>query len=132
MSFDDAILSCNILESVKNHLKGDLNTQGALSEFMKFISILNDFATKERISIKIANIFLPKLKEIMYIFGLKIVELSAMEVEEIKKLILKRNQFRKNKEFDKSDELRRQAKEKYSIELIDHKNYRTIWKKVEK
>jgi cysteinyl-tRNA synthetase len=132
VSFDDPIFSCNILESVKNHLKGDLNTQGALSEFMKFISILNDFATKERISIKIANIFLPKLKEIMYVFGLKIVELSAMEVEEIKKLILKRNQFRKNKEFDKSDELRRQAKEKYSIELIDHKNYRTIWKKVEK
>ncbi|HET7642350.1 MAG TPA: cysteine--tRNA ligase, partial [Nitrososphaeraceae archaeon] len=132
VSFDDTIFSYNILESVKNHLKEDLNTQGALSEFMKFISILNDFATKERISIKIANIFLPKLKEIMYVFGLKIVELSAMEVEEIKKLILKRNQFRKNKEFDKSDELRRQAKEKYSIELIDHKNYRTICKKVEK
>ena len=110
----------------------DFNTHGALNEFMKFISIINDFATKDSISIQMANTLLPKLKEIMYIFGLKIIELSATEIEEINKLILKRNQFRKIKDFEKSDELRRQVKEKYSVELIDHKDFRTIWKKVEK
>ncbi|MGE0242953.1 MAG: cysteine--tRNA ligase [Nitrososphaeraceae archaeon] len=131
-SFDNSILSHDILESVKNYLKADLNTQAALSEFMKFISLLNDIATKERITTKMSNILLPILKEILYIFGLKIVKLSTIDIEEINKLILTRNHFRKNKEFEKSDELRRQLKEKYSIELIDHKNYRTIWKKVEK
>jgi cysteinyl-tRNA synthetase len=131
-SFDNLIFSHNILESVKNHLKMDLNTQGALSELMKFISLLNDIATKERITIKMSTILLPKLKEILYIFGLKIVELSTSEIEEINKQILTRNQLRKNKEFEKSDELRIQLKEKFCIELIDHKNYRTIWKKVEK
>ena len=131
-SFDNSILSHDILESVKNYLKADLNTQAALSEFMKFISLLNDIATKERITTKMSNILLPILKEVLYIFGLKIVKLSTIDIEEINKLILTRNHFRKNKEFEKSDELRRQLKEKYCIELIDHKNYRTIWKKVEK
>ena len=132
VSFDYPIFSYNILELIKNHLNMDFNTHGALNEFMKFISIINDFATKDSISIQMANTLLPKLKEIMYIFGLKIIELSATEIEEINKLILKRNQFRKIKDFEKSDELRRQVKEKYSVELIDHKDFRTIWKKVEK
>lgn len=47
-------------------------------------------------------------------------------------MITLRNNFRKNKQFEKSDNIRIILKEKYGIELIDHKNYRTIWKKVEK
>jgi len=131
-SCDNSLHLDRILESVTNYLKVDLNTQAALSQLMKFMFILNDIATKEKITIKMSNVLLPQLKEVLYIFGLKIVELSTSEVEEINKLILIRNQFRKKKEFEKSDLLRRQLKEKYCIELTDHKNYRTIWKKVEK
>jgi cysteinyl-tRNA synthetase len=68
----------------------------------------------------------------LYIFGLRVLELSDKDRVEINYYILQRNKFRKNKEFEKSDSIRIMLKENYGIELIDHKNYRTIWKKVEK
>jgi cysteinyl-tRNA synthetase len=99
---------------------------------MKFVSVLNEYATKEIISTKISNLALPLFKEIMYIFGLRIAELRTVEIEKVNEMIVLRNEFRKNKEFEKSDNIRITLKENYGVELIDHKNYRTIWKKVEK
>jgi cysteinyl-tRNA synthetase len=131
-SFDSSILSQNVLDSIKNHLENDFNTPLALSEFMKFVSVLNEYATKEKISTKISNIILPIFKKIMYIFGLRISELSNIQIEKVNEMILLRNNFRKNKQFEKSDNIRIILKERYGVELIDHKNYRTIWKKVEK
>jgi cysteinyl-tRNA synthetase len=131
-SVDVSIISQNILDTIKNYLENDLNTPLALSEFMKFVSILNEYATKEIISIKISNLVLPIFKEIMYIFGLKIAELPKIEIEKVNEMIVLRNELRKNKEFEKSDNIRITLKENYGVELIDHKNYRTIWKKIEK
>jgi cysteinyl-tRNA synthetase len=131
-SFDSSILSQNVLDSIKNHLENDFNTPLALSEFMKFVSVLNEYATNEKISTKISNIILPIFKKIMYIFGLRISELSNIQIEKVNEMIVLRNNFRKNKQFEKSDNIRIILKEIYDVELIDHKNYRTIWKKVEK
>jgi len=131
-SVDASIISQNILNSIKDHLENDFNTPLALSEFMKFVSVLNEYATKEKISTKISNLILPFFKDIMYIFGLRISELPNIEIEKVNEMVVLRNKFRKNKEFEKSDNIRITLKEKYGIELIDHKNYRTIWKKVEK
>ena len=131
-SVDAPIISQNILNSIKDHLENDFNTPLALSEFMKFVSVLNEYATKEKISTKISNLILPFFKDIMYIFGLRISELPNIEIEKVNEMVVLRNKFRKNKEFEKSDNIRITLKEKYGIELIDHKNYRTIWKKVEK
>ena len=131
-SVDVSIIFENILDTIKNYLENDLNTPLALSEFMKFVSILNEYATKEIISIKISNLVLPIFKEIMYIFGLKIAELPKIEIEKVNEMIVLRNELRKNKEFEKSDNIRITLKENYGVELIDHKNYRTIWKKIEK
>jgi len=86
----------------------------------------------EKITKKISNIVFPIFNEILYIFGLRVLELSSKDVDEINHQILQRNKFRKNKEFEKADTIRIILKEKYGIELIDHKNYRTIWKKIEK
>jgi cysteinyl-tRNA synthetase len=130
-SVDASIIPQNILDSIKNYLENDFNTPLALSEFMKFVSVLNEYATKEIISTKISNLVLPIFKEIMYIFGLRIAELRTVEIEKVNEMIVLRNEFRKNKEFEKSDNIRITLKENYGIELIDHKNYRTIWKKVE-
>ena len=131
-SVDVSIITQNILDTIKNYLENDLNTPLALSEFMKFVSILNEYATKEIISIKISNLVLPIFKEIMDIFGLKIAELQKIEIEKVNEMIFLRNELRKNKEFEKSDNIRITLKKKYGVELIDHKNYRTIWKKIEK
>ena len=86
----------------------------------------------EKITKKISYIVFPIFNEILYIFGLRVLELSGKEVDEINDQIFNRNKFRKNKEFEKADTIRIILKEKYGIELIDHKNYRTIWKKIEK
>jgi cysteinyl-tRNA synthetase len=93
---------------------------------------LNNYAAIEKLTIKISNIVLPIFREILYIFGFRVLELSEKDRVEINDYILQRNKFRKYKEFEKSDSIRIMLKENYGIELIDHKNYRTIWKKVEK
>jgi cysteinyl-tRNA synthetase len=129
--FEALKFSQNTLTSIKNYMENDFNTSLALSEFMKFVSELNNYASKEYITIKISNIIFPILREILYIFGLRVLELTETDIYEVKNQIFQRNKFRKNKEFEKSDNIRRKLKEKYGIELIDHKNYRTIWKKVE-
>ena len=131
-TFDALKLSENALNSVRNYIENDFNTPLALGEFLKFVSELNNYATLEKITKKISNIVFPIFKEILYIFGLRVLELSGKDVEEINDKILQRNKFRKNKEFEKADTIRIILKEKYGIELIDHKNYRTIWKKIEK
>ena len=131
-TFDALKLSENTLNSVRNYIENDFNTPLALSEFLKFVSELNNYATMEKITKKISNIVFPIFNEILYIFGLRVLELSGKEVDEINHQILERNKFRKNKEFEKADTIRIILKEKYGIELIDHKNYRTIWKKIEK
>lgn len=131
-TFDASVILQNTLALIKDHLENDFNTPLALSEFMKFVAVLNEYATKEKISTKISNLVLPSYKEIMYIFGLRISKLSNIEIEKVNEMIILRNKFRKSKEFEKSDNIRKTLKEKYGVELIDHKNYRTIWKKVEK
>ena len=121
-----------LLNSVRDYIENDFNTPLALREFLKFVSELNNYATMEKITKKISNIVFPIFNEIMYIFGLRVLELSGKDMDEINHQILQRNKFRNNKEFEKADTIRIILKEKYGIELIDHKNYRTIWKKIEK
>ena len=131
-TFDALKLSVNALNSVRDYIENDFNTPLALREFLKFVSELNNYATIEKITKKISNIVLPIFNEIMYIFGLRVLELSGKDMDEINHQILQRNKFRNNKEFEKADTIRIILKEKYGIELIDHKNSRTIWKKIEK
>ena len=99
---------------------------------MKFVNVVNEYATNEKITKKISDLILPMFKEIMYIFGFKVLGLNPIEIEKVNELISLRNKFRKSKEFEKSDNIRLILKDKFGVELIDHKNYRTIWKKVEK
>ena len=129
--FEVLNFSQNALTSIQNYLENDFNTAFALSEFMKFVSVLNNYASKEYITRKISNIVFPIFRKILYIFGLRVLELSDEDTSEVNNHISLRNKFRKNKEFQKSDNIRIELKRKYGIELIDHKNYRTIWKKVE-
>jgi cysteinyl-tRNA synthetase len=130
--FEALNFSQNVLTSIQNDMENDFNTASALSAFMKFVSELNNYASKEYITINISNIVFPIFRKMLYIFGLKVLELSNEEIFDVKNHVFQRNVFRKNKEFKKSDNIRVKLKEKYGIELIDHKNYRTIWKKVEK
>ena len=69
------------------------------------------------------------LEKFMFILGLKITEVSEKEKSIIEKLIENRNAYRKNKNYEESDKIRKELLSKYNIELIDHKDF-TVWKKV--
>ena len=64
------------------------------------------------------------------ILGLVIPEMSQDEKQKIDELILNRERFRDEKQFDEADKIRDELN-KMNIELIDHKE-RTVWMKKEK
>jgi cysteinyl-tRNA synthetase len=120
------------IHSIENYLDNNLNTSKALGEFMKFVSEINNSASKETITSKVSDIILPVFNQIMYIFGLKIFEPSDDDVKKIDEMISQRNRFRSEKDFKNADDIREKLKKEFNVELVDHKNKRTIWKKIEK
>lgn len=119
------------IDSFFDELENDLNTSMALSAFLKLVSEINNFASKDKITPILAEFLLPKFQDCMYILGLKINMPDKETIEEISEKIKKRDQFRINKDFEKADQIRKELMENYSIELIDHQK-RTIWKRIEK
>ncbi|MFB5600367.1 MAG: cysteine--tRNA ligase [Nitrososphaeraceae archaeon] len=120
------------LEKIKTHLEDDLNTSMALSEFMKFVAEINDKSSKEEITKEISKVILEVFNQMMYLFGLKIVEPSTSEIKLIENYIKERNKFRLERNYKAADGIRARLKKELNIELIDHANNRTIWKKTEK
>ncbi|MGE5706595.1 MAG: cysteine--tRNA ligase, partial [Nitrososphaerales archaeon] len=125
-------LSNMTIHSIENCLDDNLNTSKALGEFMKFVSEINNSASKETITRNVSDIILPVFNKIMYVFGLKIFEPSEDDVKKIDEMISQRNRFRSEKDFKNADDIRKKLKEEFNVELVDHKDNRTIWKKIEK
>ena len=111
-------------------LEDDLNTHLALSAFFQLVKETNRLAASEKLGIENAEIIMNEFKRISNILGLKIPQMNQEEKHKIDTLILNREKFRKEKEFEKADEIRDKLNE-MNIELIDHKG-RTIWMKKEK
>ena len=108
----------------------DLNTPKAISilfEIVKKINVENDNSIKRRLVTtlkKLANIFglLNEKPELFFQYG------SDVDTQLIEEMILKRNLARKDKDFDKADEIRDELK---SLGIIlDDKADGTKWKKV--
>ena len=111
-------------------LNNDLNTPLGLSIFFNMIKIINSLAAEEKISIKMSERALPVLEYMLDVLGIKIQTVSDDEIESIFKLLEKREELRKNKQFDEADRIRRKISD-MGIDLIDHKT-RTLWMKKEK
>jgi len=111
-------------------LNNDLNTPLALSIFFNMIKTINSLAAKEKISIKMSEKTLPVLEYMLNVLGIKIQTVSDDEIESIFKLLEKREELRKNKQFEEADEIRREISD-MGIQLIDHKT-KTLWMKKEK
>ncbi|MFL6340609.1 MAG: cysteine--tRNA ligase [Nitrososphaeraceae archaeon] len=111
-------------------VEDNMNTTLALSVFMKFVTELNRYAAADKLSKPMAQLALEFFNNFMNVLGLKVIEATDEEKEEIEELIIVRNKLRAEKKFQSSDDIRKKLIEKYSVELMDHKN-RTIWKKVE-
>ena len=123
-------LSEEAMREFQSALEDDMNTTLATSIFMKFVTELNRYAATDKLTQPIARLAIGFFNNFMDVLGLKVIEASDEEKKEIEELIIERNKLRAEKKFQSSDNIRKKLLEKYSIELMDHKD-RTIWKKVE-
>ncbi len=113
-----------------NSLDNDFNTHLALSAFFQLVKETNKLAAEEKLGKNNADEIKKELKRMRGILGLVISEITESEKGEIDELIKNREEYRKEKQFEKADKIRDKLNE-MSIELIDHKN-RTIWMKKER
>jgi cysteinyl-tRNA synthetase len=111
-------------------LEDDFNTHLALSAFFQLVKEVNRLAAEEKLGKEQSSIFKKELMRMMKILGLQIPEMTEEKKQEIDDLIQNREKFRKEKQFEKADEIRDELNE-LNIELIDHKG-KTIWMKKEK
>ena len=116
-SFDDA-------------LDDDLNTHLALSAFFQLVKETNRMAADGKLNKSNAENIMKEFQRMAQVLGLHIPEITSTEKEEIDSLILKREELRKEKQFEEADKIRDKINE-MNIELIDHKG-KTIWIRKEK
>jgi cysteinyl-tRNA synthetase len=108
----------------------DMNTSLVLTEFMKFVTLLNQYAASDKLTGDMAQAVLPAFERMMDILGLATAKVGERERKEIEEMIAARNRLRAEKKFKEADEVRKQLMAR-SVELMDHKG-RTVWKKVER
>ncbi len=121
---------CNeIFHEFENFIEDDLNFSNALKSFLKFINKINNIFSTDEENKEIFLFLYEQLKKFMFILGLKINPISEEEKEEIQKLIEERNSFRKIKNYEESDKIRKKLLNRFDIELMDHNGF-TVWKKI--
>jgi cysteinyl-tRNA synthetase len=111
-------------------LDSDFNTPLALAAFFKLVKGVNQLASIEKLNRTMCNIILPIFYEMSSILGLKIIEITETERNQISELIEQRNELRNQKKFQEADLIRKKISN-MEVVLIDHKN-RTVWMKQEK
>jgi cysteinyl-tRNA synthetase len=108
-----------------NALDSDFNTHLALSAFFQIVKETNRLAAEEKLGKENTNLIKKELKRMLEILGLSIPEITEDKKEEINQMIIKREEARKEKQFEEADKIRDRLNE-MNIELIDHKG-KTIW-----
>ena len=111
-------------------LNDDLNTPLALTAFYRLIKEVNYMAADEKITQTTSSIILPEFENMMDVLGIQILKVSDIEKNEINQLIMKRNEYREQKNFEQADRIRDQITKK-NIIFVDHKSS-TRWIKQEK
>ena len=113
-----------------NALENDFNTSLALTEFFNMIKFINGLAADEKITKKMGEFIMPVLEYMLDVLGLTVIKATDDEIESAFELIQKREDYRKNKQFDEADTIRDRISN-MGIHLIDHKT-KTLWMKKEK
>jgi cysteinyl-tRNA synthetase len=124
-------LSRKSLEKFRMALESDLNSSLALKIFLEFVTRLNRIALSNGLSKELATIAGNTYFKIMDLLGLKLVDISENEVQEISAMIVRRDQLRAEQKYRESDAIRSTLMEKYCVELMDRSGG-SFWKKVEK
>jgi cysteinyl-tRNA synthetase len=108
----------------------DMNTSLSLTEFLKLVTKLNQYAAADKLTKEMADAAFPIFSRIMDILGLKTVEAGEKERKEIEEMVTERNKLRIEKRFKEADEIRQKLLRR-SVELLDHRG-RTMWVKRER
>lgn len=118
------------LKAFEAAMDDDMNTSLALTEFLKLVTKLNQYAAADRLTKEMADSATPAFDRIMDVLGLKTVEAGEQERKEVEGLVADRNRLRAEKKFKEADEIRKKLLDR-SVELLDHKG-RTVWVKRER
>lgn len=103
-------------EKFENAMNDDLNLPQALSTLFELITKTNTFISKNNLGQETASKILSLWERMNLVFGLQISGQAEIP-EEIKRLAKEREEARKEKDFQKSDQIRDLLKEKgYAIE----------------
>ena len=127
-NIEDDIL--NSRQRFDSALESDFNTSLALTEFFNMIKIINGLAAERKITENIANTVMPIVEYMLDVLGLNVIKATNDEIKSVFDLIQDREEYRKNKQFEKADAIRGQISA-MGIHLIDHKD-KTLWMKKEK
>lgn len=103
----------------------DFNAANGMTVIYEMAKWMNRYAEQSVVSYEMLDFALEHFTEIMAIFGIEFKENIADE--QVEQLILERNEARKNKEFERSDEIRDQLKEQGII--LEDTPQGTRWKR---
>jgi len=120
----------NISQEFDNALEDDLNTHLATTAFFQLVKEINRVSVESIYGKDESQLIKKEFSRMMKILGLIIPEISIDEKQEIDKMIADREIFRKEKQFEKADQIRDKLNE-MNVVLVDHKK-RTVWMKKEK
>ena len=126
-NIEDVIL--DLRQRFDSALENDFNTSLALTEFFNMVKIINGLAAEEKITESIAKIAMPVIEYMLDVLGLNVIKATDDEIKSIFELIQKREECRKNKNFEEADAIRDRISN-MGIYLIDHKQ-KTLWMKKE-
>jgi len=104
-----------------NQLDDDFNTPQAFAVMFDFMKVVNQLVDSDSISKKQAADIYKFFQEMNKVFGIiNFKKINQTIPAEIKKLVKTREEFRKNKDWQKSDELRKEIESKgYLVEDTD-------------
>ena len=119
-----------ISEEFDNALEDDLNTHLATTAFFQLVKEINRVSVENIFGKDESQLIKKEFSRMMKVLGLLIPEITLEEKQKIDKMIADREIFRKEKQFEKADQIRDKLNE-MNVVLVDHKK-RTVWMKKEK
>lgn len=103
----------------------DFNAANGITVVYEMAKWMNRYAEQSTVSYEVLNFVLKHFTEAIAVFGIEFKENLADE--QVEQLILERNEARKDKEFERSDEIRDQLKEQGII--LEDTPQGTRWKR---
>ena len=88
----------------------DFNAANGITVLYELAKQLNTYSEQKQVSTRVLKTVLTDFQELASIFGLELKQETELLDEEVENLINERNEARKNKNFQRSDEIRDQLK----------------------